>query len=153
MAVIPITESLIVGLIILGAFYIYSRFFTLRNNSGLPLPPGPPAEPFFGHFRTVPLVNPEYSYIKWGKEYGMPCVFSLVLYSLFGERIMLTLGYDTVASDVLYFNILGRPVVVLNSVKAAVDLLNKRGSNYQDRPRFVLFEVYAPHHLSVLIPD
>lgn len=127
MAVIPATQSIIVGLLILGAFYIYKRFFTLRNNSGLPLPPGPPAEPFFGHFRTVPLVNPEYSYIEWGKKY---------------------------ASDVLYFNILGRPVVVLNSVKAAVDLLNKRGSNYQDRPRFVLFEVYVPHHhLSVLIPD
>lgn len=44
-------------------------------------------------------------------------------------------------SDVLYFNILGQPVVVLNSVQAAVDLLDKRGSNYCDRPRFVLFEV------------
>ncbi|KFZ16483.1 hypothetical protein V501_02223 [Pseudogymnoascus sp. VKM F-4519 (FW-2642)] len=88
--------------------------FCLTAIFGLPLPPGPPAEPFFGHFRSVPLVNPEFSYIEWGKEYS---------------------------SDVLYFNILGRPVVVLNSVKAAVDLLSKKGSNYQDRPRFVLFEV------------
>jgi hypothetical protein len=46
-------------------------------------------------------------------------------------------------SGVLYFNILGRPVVVLNSLKAAVELLDKRGPNYQDRPRFVLFEVYV----------
>lgn len=44
-------------------------------------------------------------------------------------------------SDVLYFNILGQPVVVLNSVQAAIDLLDKRGANYCDRPRFVLFEV------------
>lgn len=75
MAVIPTTLSSIAGLIILGVFYIYKRFFTLRNNSGLPLPPGPPAEPFFGHFRSVPLVNPEFSYIKWGKEYCMLGVF------------------------------------------------------------------------------
>ncbi|WDK10205.1 cytochrome P450 1A2 [Colletotrichum graminicola] len=31
-------------------------------------------------------------------------------------------------------------VVVLNSVRAAVDLLDRRGANYCDRPRFVLFE-------------
>ncbi|OLN87232.1 Cytochrome P450 2D26 [Colletotrichum chlorophyti] len=31
-------------------------------------------------------------------------------------------------------------VVVLNSVRAAVDLLDKRGANYCDRPRFVLYE-------------
>lgn len=79
MAVIPTTLAGIAGLIILGAFYIYKRFFTLRNNSGLPLPPGPPAEPFFGHFRSVPLVNPELSYIKWGKEYCMQGSPSLVL--------------------------------------------------------------------------
>jgi len=36
---------------------------------------------------------------------------------------------------------LNTPVVVLNTVKAADELLSKRGSNYCDRPRFVLFEV------------
>lgn len=41
----------------------------------------------------------------------------------------------------LYFNTLGQHVVVLNSVQAAVDLLDKRGANYSDRPRFTLFEV------------
>ena len=36
---------------------------------------------------------------------------------------------------------LGRSIIVLNSIEAAHDLLDKRGSNYADRPRFVLFEV------------
>jgi cytochrome P450 len=79
-----------------------------------PLPPGPPGEPVLGHLRVVPSEKPEVAYANWSKEYG---------------------------SDVLYFNILGQPIVVLNSVRAAVDLLDKRGSNYCDRPRFVLFEV------------
>ncbi|PVH80134.1 cytochrome P450 [Cadophora sp. DSE1049] len=79
-----------------------------------PLPPGPKGEPILGHLRVVPSDKPENAYAKWSKEYN---------------------------SDVLYFNILGQPVVVLNSVQAAVDLLDKRGSNYCDRPRFVLFEV------------
>lgn len=44
-------------------------------------------------------------------------------------------------SDVLSFNVLGQPVVVINSVRAATDLLDRRGANYADRPRFVLFGV------------
>ncbi|KAI0413629.1 cytochrome P450 [Xylaria grammica] len=36
---------------------------------------------------------------------------------------------------------LGRSIIVLNRVEAAHDLLDKRGANYADRPRFVPFEV------------
>ncbi|KKY23859.1 putative cytochrome p450 [Phaeomoniella chlamydospora] len=75
---------------------------------------GPPGEPFFGHFRVVPYSNPQFRYIEWGKEYN---------------------------SDVLFFNVFGKPVVVLNSVEAAEELLEKKGANFQDRPRFVMFEV------------
>lgn len=32
-------------------------------------------------------------------------------------------------------------MISLNSVKAATDLLDRRGANYCDRPRFTLFEV------------
>jgi len=32
-------------------------------------------------------------------------------------------------------------MICLNSVEAANHLLDKRGSNYSDRPRFTLFEV------------
>lgn len=78
------------------------------------MPPGPPGEPLLGHFRVIPTENPEYAYMRWSKEYK---------------------------SDILSFNVLGQPVIVLNSIRAAIDLLDKRGANYCDRPRFVLFEV------------
>ncbi|KAK6225704.1 cytochrome p450 [Colletotrichum tabaci] len=84
-----------------------------RRRQGVPLPPGPPGEAILGHLRVIPTDNPEHAYAAWSKEYG---------------------------SDVLYFNVLGQDVVVLNSVRAAVDLLDRRGANYCDRPRFVLFE-------------
>ncbi|RDW92582.1 hypothetical protein BP5796_01976 [Coleophoma crateriformis] len=102
------------GFILLFLWQVYLRCFTVKNKSGFPLPPGPKGEPVLGHFRVIPEDNPEFAYMKWGKEYG---------------------------SDVLYFNVLGRPIVVLNSVQAAVDLMDKRGANYGDRPRFVQFEV------------
>ncbi|KAL1719330.1 cytochrome P450 [Schizophyllum commune] len=46
-----------------------------------------------------------------------------------------------VESDVIHLNILGQPLVVLNSLRAAVDLLEKRGATYSDRPKFPFFEM------------
>ncbi|KAL7947244.1 cytochrome P450 [Trichoderma barbatum] len=83
-----------------------------------PLPPGPPGEPILGHLRVIPTDNPEYFYKRLSQEYG---------------------------SDILSFNVLGQSVIVLNSVRAATDLLDKHGANYCDRPRFVLFEVMGWH--------
>src|ERR1700761_7663889 len=36
--------------------------------------------------------------------------------------------------DIIYLNILGQPIVVLNSKEAIADLLDTRGSIYSDRP-------------------
>ncbi|KAJ5146780.1 cytochrome P450 [Penicillium atrosanguineum] len=80
----------------------------------LPLPPGPPGNPIWGHLQVIPKDHPEQQFVKWGKQYS---------------------------SDLLYFNVLGRPMIVINSVEAARDLIDKKGANYADRPRFVLFEV------------
>ncbi|KAI1624196.1 cytochrome P450 [Exophiala viscosa] len=112
MAFIPNTKFAFAVVVWLAVgIRLYQKLYT---GSKLPLPPGPPREPVLGHLRIIPQSHPEYQYTEWGKEYK---------------------------SDVLYFDILGRPIVVLNSVEACHDLLDKRGSNYNDRPRFVLFEV------------
>lgn len=98
----------------LSVFFLFRFAARRRRTNGLPLPPGPPGEPILGHLRIVPSHSPEYTYMKWSQEYG---------------------------SDILSVNILGQPVIVLNSVQAATELLDRRGLNYSDRPRFVLFEV------------
>lgn len=46
-------------------------------------------------------------------------------------------------SDVLFFETFGTKWIVLNSLESATELLEKRGSNYADRPRFVMFEEYV----------
>lgn len=46
-----------------------------------------------------------------------------------------------VYGEVLHLNILGRSPVILNSVQAAVDLLDKRSHDYSDRPQFPIFEI------------
>ncbi|KAJ9134091.1 Cytochrome P450 [Pleurostoma richardsiae] len=79
-----------------------------------PLPPSPPAEPFFGHYRNLPLENAHLTHMQYAKQFN---------------------------SDVVYFNVLGNHMIVLNSQKAANEILDKRGAIYQDRPNFVLFDV------------
>ncbi|KAI0300121.1 cytochrome P450 [Multifurca ochricompacta] len=40
--------------------------------------------------------------------------------------------------DIVYLNVLGRPIIILNSQKAAADLLGRRARIYSDRPRFIV---------------
>jgi hypothetical protein len=47
-------------------------------------------------------------------------------------------------SDIIHVSVLGQPVIILNSVKTATDLLEKRGAIYSDRPSFALLEAYDP---------
>lgn len=107
------TIRIFVALAVLAvARVLYVRY--VRDKSRLPLPPGPPGEPLLGHLRVIPSDHPEYQYARWSKEYN---------------------------SDVLHFSVLGRDIIVLNSVEAARDLMDKKGANFADRPRFALFEV------------
>lgn len=57
-------------------------------------------------------------------------------YSLFRRRSLGCLKVST--GDVVYFKVFGRPMIVLNTLKAARDLMEKRSTNYSCRPRFVL---------------
>ncbi|RDW65913.1 uncharacterized protein DSM5745_09652 [Aspergillus mulundensis] len=94
--------------------FAIALFIIKQRKPALRLPPGPPATPVLGHLHTIPHSHPEHAFIQWGKEFN---------------------------SDILSLHVLGRPIIVLNSIEAARELLEKRGANYADRPRFVLFEV------------
>ncbi|KAF4472748.1 cytochrome P450 [Fusarium albosuccineum] len=99
------------------AFIVGIVLFALlhwRTQPTLPLPPGPPAEFLLGHARVIPKENTAAAYARWSREYN---------------------------SDVIHVNSLGRSIVVLNSVEAAKDVLEKKGANFCDRPRFTLLEV------------
>ena len=42
------------------------------------------------------------------------------------------------AENIMYLNALGQPIIVLNSLKAASELLDRRANIYSDRPRLVV---------------
>ena len=43
--------------------------------------------------------------------------------------------------DIVYLNALGQGIIILDSHRRAVDLLDKRAVNYSDRPRGVVFDL------------
>ncbi|KAF9459489.1 cytochrome P450 [Collybia nuda] len=97
---------------LLSCIFLYA-YIRGKSKRRPPLPPGPPGEPILGHLRMIPPKDQEIFFYQWGKKYG----------------------------NVMYLRLLGRPVVVLNSAKAAIDLLDKRSANYSDRPPFVMFNM------------
>lgn len=76
------------------------------NPRGLPRPPGPKGYPLIGALFEQPLQNSWLTYDNWFKRYG----------------------------DMVYFEVLGQPFLVLGSLRRTGDLFDKRSSKYSDRP-------------------
>ncbi|OSD02803.1 cytochrome P450 [Trametes coccinea BRFM310] len=81
------------------------------NRDNAHLPPGPPSDPLLGHYRIFPRSYQAEVFFQWSKIYG----------------------------DVLYLEVLGRKIVVVNRYAIAKELMDKRSANYSDRPVFPLF--------------
>jgi hypothetical protein len=45
---------------------------------------------------------------------------------------------DTTLGDIFYLSAAGQPIIVLNTQKAAADLLDRRAAIYSDRPRNIV---------------
>jgi hypothetical protein len=62
---------------------------------------------------------------------------SLVRPILFSLRSSFRI-YHRISEHIMYLNALGQPVIVLHSLRAAFELLDRRANIYSDRPRFIV---------------
>ncbi|PPQ69577.1 hypothetical protein CVT24_001377 [Panaeolus cyanescens] len=92
-----------------GIIFSYAVYYWYIS-SRTTYPPGPKPLPLIGNLLQIPTERQEEVFAEWGAQYG----------------------------DLVYINVLGQPMMILNSLQAARDLLDKRSSIYSDRPRFVL---------------
>ncbi|RPD72903.1 cytochrome P450 [Lentinus tigrinus ALCF2SS1-7] len=80
------------------------------SRSPAPLPPGPKPLPLVGNVLDLPQSQPWETFSKWGDTYG----------------------------GMTFINALGQGIVVLNDPKYAIEMLDKKGLLYSDRPKLVM---------------
>ncbi|KAL1881853.1 hypothetical protein Daus18300_000906 [Diaporthe australafricana] len=103
------------AVVALAAVLLFNHLLALLTTNSpksrpLPLPPGPPGLPVIGNVHQNPKSHAWLQWHQWSKQYG----------------------------PIIYLNMLGQPIIVLHSAKAAQDLFARRGAIYSDRPRLVL---------------
>lgn len=84
-----------------------------RRRNALPYPPGPPPRWLIGNLTDMPSSFAWERFSEWGAKYG----------------------------EITYVNILGKPTVILNSLEACKELLEKRGANAAGRPFSIMLEL------------
>jgi cytochrome P450 len=117
------TSSLIVldsVFVLLGIFLLVH--FWAYGGRRRQLPPGPRGLPLIGNLLDMPSEQEWLTFARWGELYGW--------YFDFVQTINLT-GYQ---GDISSISMLGQTIVILNSVKIANELLDKKSSIYSDRP-------------------
>ncbi|KAG1745650.1 cytochrome P450 [Suillus lakei] len=84
--------------------YLVKQVVTKKNPA--PYPPGPRGWPLIDNVLDMPRIKPWLTFTEWGKKYG----------------------------DITHIEVLGRHIMVLNSVKTTMEMLDNKGTLYSDRP-------------------
>ena len=119
MLTIPNITLLDVCLAGVGA-YLVKQVLTKKNP--VPYPPGPTGWPLVGNISDMPHAKRWLTFAEWGKKYG-ECLSLCQYYA--SRRIL---------GAISHIEVLGQHIIVLNSVKATMEMLHKKSSVYSDRP-------------------
>ncbi|KAG1876536.1 cytochrome P450 [Suillus subalutaceus] len=95
------------------------------NKNPTSYPPGPRGWPLVGNIQAIPQIKPWLTIAEWGKKYGA----------------------------ISHVEVLGQHIIALNSVKSAMDMLDKKGTMYSDRPVMPMAgELVGWKHSLALLP-
>ena len=121
----PLLPILDTGIALLGLFIVY-RLITGKSWSTSNVPPGPAGLPIVGNVLDMPTSHPHLTFAKWAKKWGM--------FSSYVDDKKLT----GLLGNIISVKLLTQRLIILNDPDDAVALLDKRGSNYSDRPSFTM---------------
>ncbi len=109
---------------ILGLIVLYTARYLASPYRKLP--PGPRGYPIIGNL--LELGGGQWlKFSEWQKKYGQFATYSFCPYLS-----------SSLPGDIIYLNAAGQPVIIINSPKAGVALLDRRAAIYSDRPRNIV---------------
>lgn len=117
---------LIAGLLALTVLFIWLQF---RRTSQYPVPPGPKPLPLVGNIFDLTAKELWRRVTDWAQQYGA-CIPSLK-----HRRPLLN---ATILGDIVYIHVFGQGLVFINSPEIALELLERRGAIYSDKPPLVM---------------
>ncbi|KAI0662139.1 cytochrome P450 [Cubamyces menziesii] len=108
-----------------GLLYVYRATKWRNRTRGRPLPPGPKRLPLIGSMLSMPTWKPWIGFRDLSKTYG----------------------------DVVYLEVLGRPVIVLGKPDVMMEFLDKRSAITSDRVQTVLMDLVGQENNFSFIPN
>ena len=116
----------VLPVVALAAVVVYRKLMGWRRSRRLPLPPGPKGYPIIGNVLDIPRGLPLWEgTLALGRQYG-ESTGSL-------SRPTDIISSNLLDTDILYLNIFGKDMMMLNSTKTISDLLDKRSKIYSDK--------------------
>ena len=113
--------------------YLLVHFRDRRRRGGLPYPPGPPSWPIIGNLLDIPHDLAWRSFTDMSKKYGN-CI---LVDNQFAP------AEPALQGDIFCLRVYSEVIIVLGSLSAIKDLLEKRGQTYSERPFFPMVEMCA----------
>ena len=121
-------------LTLLAVSVVYRRLQRRRRSRSLPLPPGPKGYPIIGNVLDIPRGPPLWEgSLMLGRQYSESAM----------PRLSTNISLILPDTDILYLNLFGKDLVILNSTKTISDLLDKRSKIYSDKVSGSFFRISA----------
>ncbi|PVF92915.1 cytochrome P450 [Serendipita vermifera] len=120
-AIYGMNSTLVISVIVLLLSYVLLSIVRVRTQ--LPYPPGPRRLPLLGNIRNFPKRSFVPVFTQWKEIYG----------------------------DIVFAKLLRTPIIIINSLKVADELLTKKASGYSFRPRSVLLHELFGRNWSVAV--
>jgi hypothetical protein len=112
----------------------FGAYMASGKKGSTPYGPGPKGVPILGNAADLPKTDDYKVYTQWAKKYGEH--WSSINYFIY---FIPAVSYSTCSpGDFIYLTVLGQPIYLISSLKAASELMDKRAMIYSDRPVMVM---------------